>query len=191
MREMNLIHTWPWAGNPNKFRKAWKHIWSIFENEGTNEYATWVFNPYVGQTIRHGTGNRYYPGDQYVDWIGFNGYNWDGQGSWSSRSSLKYLFSYPSKVYHNKHSTKPQMICETGMDNLRYKPRWVASGLGSMKSQLPGIKGVSFWSMNWSHSRINNFDSRIDSSPEALKAYKSVVQDPYFLGKIPYRKFNR
>jgi len=92
-----------------------------------------------------------------------------------------------SKVYHNKHSTKPQMICETGMDNLRYKPRWVTSGLGSMKSQLPGIKGVSFWSMQWSYGRISNFDSRIDSSSEALQAYKLVVQDPYFLGKIPYR----
>ncbi len=46
MREMNLSN-WPWSGDPNIFKKAWQHIWNIFEAEGANQYATWVFNPSV------------------------------------------------------------------------------------------------------------------------------------------------
>ena len=72
-REMNLNGDWSWAGNPTKLREAWVHVWSIFEAEGTNEYATWVFNPYAA--LRSGRDwQSYYPGDKYVDWIGLNGY---------------------------------------------------------------------------------------------------------------------
>ncbi len=41
--------------------------------------------------------------------------------------------------------------------------------------------------MNWS-GHPGGVDSRIDSSPKALQAFKEVIADPYFLGKVPYRK---
>ena len=186
MREMNLHGTWSWAGNPKKMKKAWKHIWNIFENEGTNEYATWVFNPYVAHN-RRGIGHNYYPGDKFVDWIGFNGYNFDGPREWASPTSLSSMFAYPSRYYLDKHADKPQQICETGMDNLGYKPKFVTNAFNSTRLKLPGIKALSWWSENWSHSRIRNFNSKIDSSPEALEAFKKGISDPYFLGKIPYK----
>jgi hypothetical protein len=67
MREMNLGSIWPWGGNTKKFKKAWKHIWNIFEGEGANKYATWVFNPYVAWP--ESIGFSYFPGEKYVDWI--------------------------------------------------------------------------------------------------------------------------
>ena len=142
MREMNL-RVWPWSKNTKKFKKAWQHIWQIFDAEGANLYATWVFNPYVNSK-GDGIGTQYYPGDQYVDWIGFNGYNFDGQGSWAERQSITSIFSFASNKYYRIHKTKPQMICETGMDRLAYKHEWVKRGLTSMKKNLPAIKGVFF-----------------------------------------------
>ena len=76
-REMNLYRNWPWAGSPTESKDAWKHVWEIFEKKGTNRYATWVWNPCADQG--KSTGNSYYPCNDYVDWIGINGYNYAGE----------------------------------------------------------------------------------------------------------------
>ena len=186
MREMNLSMAWPWAGDVRKFKQTWQYIWTIFENEGANQYATWVFNPYVGHrgdSIAH----YYYPEDQFVDWIGFNGYNFDGQRLLSNRMGFELMFSYPSGYYYKNHPKKPQLICETGMDNLNYKPEWVKNNFDFMRNSMTLINGVAIWSEKWSHKRILYFDSRIDSSPEALAAYREAVSDPYFIGAIKDR----
>lgn len=186
MREMNLGKVWPWAGSPKKFKRAWTHIWNIFDGEGANEYATWVWNPYVGNHKLRRYAKLYYPGDKYVDWIGFNGYNWEGQ-RWRSatRTSISNLFLTAYKEYIGKN--KPMMIAETGMDNRSHKPDWVLHAFETTKNKMPGIKGLAWWSERWSSGGIHNFDSRIDSSPESLEVYKKCISDPYFLSTIPYR----
>lgn len=182
MREMNLTNNWPWSISTKEFKEAWKHIWNIFEQEGTNKYATWVFNPYVAISS-FGLGTYYCPEERYFDWIGFNGYNFDGQ-TWGERASIYQMFSNASRIYNKKYPTKPQMICETGMDDISYKPKWVTNGFNTLKTSLNAIKGVAFWSENWSYGGVTSFDSRIDTSPEALAAYREAVSDPYFIGAI-------
>ena len=60
-------------------------------------------------------------------------------------------------------------------------------GLRHLKERFRGIKALCYFDMDWS-DQPDGFDSRIDSSPEALQAFKESIADPYFLGKVPYRK---
>ena len=188
MKEMNLGFEWPWAGNPNKYKKAWIHIWNIFDSEGANEYATWVWNPYVQQHKFRSNANFYYPGDRYVDWLGFIGFNMDGH--LGGRSSFSNMFSAACSYIGNTHPSKPILVTETGMDNPSYKPKWVLNAFETSKNKLPEIKGLCWQSEKWKGHYIRNFDSRIDSSPEALVAFKKGISDPYFLEKIPYNTSN-
>ncbi len=66
----------PWGKKSETAKKVWQLMWQIFEDNGANEYATWVWEVYTPAA-----GNRkidpaqnYYPGDAYVDWIGLSAY---------------------------------------------------------------------------------------------------------------------
>ncbi|KEP75814.1 hypothetical protein HR12_22920 [Microbacterium sp. SUBG005] len=56
---------------------AWRHIHDIFRETGANN-VTWVWCPNV-KRASGATANvplsSFYPGDDYVDWIGLDGYN--------------------------------------------------------------------------------------------------------------------
>jgi hypothetical protein len=40
-REANLGTHWPWAGNAKESIKAYRHVWEIYQDKGTNRFATW------------------------------------------------------------------------------------------------------------------------------------------------------
>lgn len=75
---------YPWGagvnGNtPEDYKQAWIHIINIFkQNEVKN--VTWVWSPnetFVDSTAPYSLDfDGLYPGDSYVDWVGFSAYNW-------------------------------------------------------------------------------------------------------------------
>ena len=140
-----------------KFKSVWKYIWSIFENEGTNDYATWVLSSWIDSELN--LGESYVPEDKYYDWIGFVTCNRDGQ-VYGNKESLSRIIYRGYRYYRNKHPEKPIMIAEAGMDELSYKPNWVAKAFIDIKNKYPGIKGLSWWSENWSNNMNVNVDSR-------------------------------
>ena len=181
LREMTLI-SWPWGGNSKQFKKIWDHIWNIFEQEGTNEYATWVWNPFVGPS-RNGTniGKRYYPDEQHVDWIGMNAYNPVANTGFSKNFSQ--LFNSAYKNFRKSYKEKPLMVAETGCPEMKNKPYWVEKAFHDTKYKFPGIKALCWWDEKWK-SRGTNMDTRINSSEKSFNAFKEGIKDKYFLENI-------
>ena len=70
----------PWSGvchgnNPQIYKNAYRHIIDIFREEGVKN-VTWFFHFEINTTPNK-TWNlpkEYYPGDNYIDWIGFSAY---------------------------------------------------------------------------------------------------------------------
>jgi len=64
---------WPWSRTPYT-ASAMRHFWQIFEDQGANQYATWVWEAFCPARYekRVEDPESYYPGDKYVDWIGMN-----------------------------------------------------------------------------------------------------------------------
>lgn len=156
-------------------------MWHIFNEEGANEYATWVWNPSAKSVIQVNPPEYYYPGDKYVDWIGLNGYSRDFYDRFDR------MFGRSIRRLHKSHPPKPMMIAEYGIDEHGYKVKDIKESFEILKKQYHEIKALLWWDMDWSNFR-GGVDSRIDSSPESLKAFKEGISDPYFLGKVPYRK---
>ena len=190
LHEMNIRKQWPpWRGEPKKYKMTWKHIWHIFNEEGANEYATWVFNPYSSSSRGVDSWEWYYPGDKYVDWIGIDGYNFGGFTSQTTRyptQSFFNLFVIDYNKMRKYYPNKPMMLVEVGMHESKSKPKWVAEAFETTKNDFPGIKALIWWSINWSHLEFKNYDSRINSSEASFEAYKKGVSDPYFFGAVPY-----
>ncbi|OIH98491.1 MULTISPECIES: glycoside hydrolase family 26 protein [unclassified Curtobacterium] len=62
------------------YKRMWQHVWQVFEDNGANQYAIWDWSPSridkLGnpkyQTLDYM--QQYYPGSEYVDWVGMSGY---------------------------------------------------------------------------------------------------------------------
>jgi mannan endo-1,4-beta-mannosidase len=68
---------WFWWGAKPEFTKLWKMMYDRFTNHHGLNNLIWVWAPNISNPI-----SKYYPGDDYVDIVGFDGYpkgirNWD------------------------------------------------------------------------------------------------------------------
>lgn len=64
------------TGSPEDYTGMWRRLYDRFAAAGMNERVMqWVWTPNADQ-IGDVPTERYYPGDEYVDWIGLNGFNY-------------------------------------------------------------------------------------------------------------------
>jgi membrane-bound metal-dependent hydrolase YbcI (DUF457 family) len=175
---------YPWGawvnGNtPAIYKAAWRRIVAIFRAEGATN-VKWVWTPYVH--LPRLPFKPYYPGDKWVDWAGFDGFNWG-----NPFISFRTIFdkSYWEMV---RMTSKPLMIAETGSVEVGgNKADWLRRAL---RRTLPSYRHVR--AVVWfSDVHPNGADWRIDSSPGALHAFgetlraRQYVQSPRFLLRRP------
>lgn len=172
--EMN-INRYPWSGNtnhntPQEYINAWRHIHHIFSSVGTKN-VTWVWSPNVdGDSLE-----KYYPGDEYVDWVGLDGYNWGKATpgkSWQSFSDI-FLLDYLSITSFTK---KPLMIAEmASTEPGGNKAKWIEDAYQyQIPKNFPRISAVIWFNIN----KETNWT--IDSSSESLKSFKKALSVPVY-----------
>ena len=109
--EMNDPYRYPWGpqnGNrPDDFVDAWKHVHHIFQKFGATN-VLWVWAPHISMPWFE----YYYPGPEYVDWIGVGVLNYGTVASWSRWWSFHQILekAYPELLKLNK----PIMVSEFG-----------------------------------------------------------------------------
>jgi hypothetical protein len=177
---------YPWGvapGNPNgntpaDYVAAWRHVHDIFAQVGATN-ALWVWSPNV-VSVRYPIPASLYPGDAYVDWVGMDGYNEGsdpgaGDGGWTS---LTNLFG-PTYDTLTALTNKPLMIGEmASVETGGSKAAWITQGLlTDVPTRLPRVRAVIWFDKN------KEADWRVDSSPAAVAAYRSVVASPLYQGQ--------
>jgi beta-mannanase len=173
---------YPWDGFHNgantaanaKYISAYRHIHDLFTAVGASN-VLWVFSPNV-DSVPGDAWNQwanYYPGDAYVDWLAFDGYNW---GTVMTTSSWRTFPSMTSTIYAGLAAKgKPIMIPETASaEQGGDKAAWIAAILPALKASFPAIKALVWFHMN------KETDWRVDSSPAARTSFVQMANDPYF-----------
>lgn len=165
--------TWvPWGLDPYNLKRAWRRMYNIAEQIGAAQKHIFVWAPNHRSYPDEPWNNmdEYYPGDQYVDWVGLSAYP----------PSLKFVGTedarYPKarlKEFYDLYADKkPLMIAEGGFSNTTDPVRWVKEWFESIKNDYPSIKAF-IWE--------NHNDRVIQSSDEALELYRDYIQDDYWL----------
>ncbi|HXT99372.1 MAG TPA: glycosyl hydrolase [Polyangia bacterium] len=173
---------YPWDGFHNgastaanaKYISAYRHIHDLFAAAGASN-VLWVFSPNV-DSVPGDAWNQwanYYPGDGYVDWMAFDGYNW---GTVMTTSTWRTFSSMTSTIYAGLVAKgKPIMIPETASaEQGGDKAAWIAAMLPALKGSFPSIKALVWFHMN------KETDWRIDSSAGARTSFVQMANDPYF-----------
>lgn len=184
---------YPWGarvnGNsPADYVAAWRHLYDIFQQEGATN-VRWVWSPnydYPGLTPL----DRLYPGDAYVDWVAMDGYN---QGTAAPQSGAQHaagrgwqsvddIFASTYKIL-TVLTNKPIMIAETGSAEAGGdKAAWLTQGFThDIPEHFPRVRAVVYFNQNDTASA----DWRLTTSPAALAAYRRIVTDPRYQGRLP------
>jgi len=182
---------------PAKYIAAWRYIHDRFAKAG-NTNAVWVwcpvsldFYPPSGQTdptlapnhaINPLGAQPYYPGDDVVDWICADGYNWAPNKPGARYEPFQELFQafYNWSVPHNK----PLMVGETGVqeNNPGDKANWIEATHVSLTQHYPNI--VAWLYFDTKNANGLNNEWWLESDPAAYQAWKEMAADPYFNVKV-------
>lgn len=178
-------------GNPNlpdgpeKYRDTFRHIVSLFREEGADN-VTWVFHVDAQPQPQEpwNSMKNYYPGDEYVDWIGLSVFGAiEPAGDWYPDFTQVLDWSWDEiKVMT---STKPIAVVESATIEHPQKPlakaAWIKNALTALKSgKYPEIKAFTWWhEIGWLDWANNNL--RTDSSVETLRSYRENIADPFFV----------
>lgn len=172
-------YSWGSSQNePWEFVAAWRHIVDVFRAEGADN-VEWVWAPNVE------TGGKYplapyFPGDNYVDHVALDGYNWGTAPSWGRWQSLAEVFK-PSYDTITELSSKPVMITETSSsEEGGSKADWIRQGyLRAIPQLFPRVSAVLWF------NKVQEDDWRINSSAAALAAYREVAASDLYGGTVP------
>jgi hypothetical protein len=170
----------PWSEGVNgnqsgEFVTAWRHVHDIFTAVGASN-VTWVWCPNVdsGNKLQSSIASNY-PGDDYVDWTGLDGYNWGpSKGGWTSFSRLY------GATYHEITDTvapgKPLLIGEMGStENGGSKASWISEALAEIPTAFPNVRA-----MLWFDTFDDGMDWPIETSSSASSAFASGIQAPAY-----------
>jgi len=162
-------------GKNSSFIPSWRHIWQIFDNQGANQYATWVWVPYCPEASQQHADNPelYYPGDKYVDWIGLNAFSVAGHPKVDYM--LNVLMRETYRQLFKKHPQKPFMIPWFARTNDFYQSRWLINAYSSIKTSFPAIKAAMYSDKTSSHSGDHTLN------PKSWQTLKEIFKDPYWI----------
>jgi hypothetical protein len=179
----------PWVayhGDPQKYVEKWRLVARVMHERAPNVALVWA--PYA---LPINPIPDYYPGDEYVDWVGVNLY------------SVTYFNQDPKQparqvhpmdkldyIYDRYADRKPIMIAEYGAthysaleDKLQvdFAKRCIFGLYRGWPRQYPRVKAIFYFNANnmeLEHRMNNNYS--VTQNPEVLEAYRVAVSPPYF-----------
>ena len=177
---------------PERYRDAYRHIIDIFKQEEVN-HITWFyhFNYTSFPNEEWNQPKYYYPGDNYIDWVGFSLYGaqtldeeWEGLGF--STQLEDYIDSYKEL-----NSTKPVALLEFGVTDYHQdgsKSLWLQDAFETILDN-PYIKfsAISPWHENWENEDGTMSTIRLDSSTEVQKTFEDLIKNERFISPIKPR----
>ena len=158
------------------FVAAWRHLHQLFAEEGATNVA-WVWCPNAVDYPSGNTAMQYYPGDDYVDWVGVDAYNFGvGPGSkWLTFSNLL------DPIYKKLPNNKPVVLAEFGSAEVGgSKAVWTDDMAARLQQDYRRVRAVVFFDKTYEQA-----DFRINSSPPALAAARKMANEPYFSAMPP------
>jgi hypothetical protein len=150
------------AGSPEDYIAAWKHIRTIFHEQGATN-AAFVWCP-TSLGFSSGRAQPYYPGDDQVDWLCADGYGSANGRSFQQVFSSFYKWAAPHR--------KPIIIGEFGVTgDDAGTAQWLRDGFTTITTKMPAIRAVVYFDAD-----VNSLQDR----PQALAALNQLVQQPEF-----------
>ena len=185
----------PWSLNkfkdntPDRFKAAWRHIVTEFRQVGARN-VKFLWSPYLWGKGKY---EVFYPGNDYVDYVGVTSLNWGGARWKSLPGLLERPMGALRKITRTSRNPlgKPVLLPEVGSNHdTGDKAAWITSGYRSAYRKWPAIRAMVYFDYNTAaitDPYKPHPDWRLVMPPDgsALRAYQSVASQKFFRASIP------
>jgi len=178
----------PWNGLYNKeggsygdsvarFREAYRHIIRIAREEGAYNLR-WVFHvdPWDEPDEDWNKFENYYPGDEWIDWVGASVYGRqlpsDPKGV-SFRYQMDWVYGRMQRL-----TNKPFIVCEFGTIDDASQVEWTEAALSDLVGgRWPKVIGFSWWNATFKNDpatgRLSNM--QVQQNPKLQAVFRKYV----------------
>ena len=169
-----------WSHDPEGYIAAWRRAHNIFRAEKATN-VEWVWSPNVVSCPDTPKNNmhKYYPGDEHVDWLSLDGYNFgENHDKWHGWQSFAEVFDKPLRDLELRHPSKPIIISEFGCAPGKGGQRaaWIREAY-QVLMRRPRVKAVIWF--NYDKHREKEPNWRIDVTPQSLQAFNESFARPH------------
>ncbi|MCG2612709.1 glycosyltransferase [Terrimonas sp. NA20] len=188
----NPAYPWsPSGGNtPDEFKAGWKYIYEYFLQKGVNNVA-WVWSPWKAANIE-----AYFPGKQYVDWLGVTMLDYGALRGTSDSFEDLYRPFHQHGIFR---SGLPVMVAEMGsLAGKEQQTQWFSSAFKKISEQFPDIRAAVFFNSHHDQNvpqqnAVTSLDWQIKSPDSVLSLLKQyprvdISRDLTFWTDLPERK---
>lgn len=170
---------------PELFRQTYRYVIKRVKARGATKIL-WVFhannNAYPEEEWN--TLANYYPGSDLIDILGISAYGKMFQETpWFSFTKAM------ERCYRELGALdpdKPMIVAEWAVGEFPKvgdKAEWIGAAFADFPSKFPRVKAAVYWHERWQNKDESFSNLRVNSSPEALAAYRQGIADPYWLSR--------
>lgn len=146
---------------------AYRHFVDIFRSENVeNAFFVWNPNEISDPYYAWNHASMYYPGDDYVDWVGMTAYNF-GKTQWGNYRYFDELYEKLYTDYLISYTSKPFMIGELGsVETGGDKALFIREMFEKIPTEYTNIK-MAFWF----HDEHHPYNFKISTSPSSISSF--------------------
>jgi hypothetical protein len=170
-------------GTAAEYRAAFRHVVEVFRANHADRVAfVWATTGYAlrPEVGRASEVDAVYPGDDAVDWIAADPYNFFRDGRWESFASVTGPWYEWARA---THPGKPLMLAEWGSKEDPATPgrkaAWIAAAVQDLRTRFARVRAAVYFDEQ-KHERGEVNDWRIDTSAGSLSAFVALARSPWF-----------
>ena len=184
----------PWTKygkDPKQYIEKFRLVTKVMREEAPNVAMVWT--PFAEPTR---TIASYYPGDDYVDWVGVNVYsvyvnNGDPLRPAWQRDPLEFL----RFIYDTYAARKPVHISEfaatlhckgTSLDTTDFAIEKIKRFYSGVARQFPRVKSVNYFCLDTVRAGLANNNYSFIQDGRALATYVGLISNAHFLSRVSY-----
>lgn len=181
-----------YSGDPELYIEKWRLVHRVMAEEAPNVAMVWTVFTNPQDNIL-----RYYPGDEYVDWVGVNIYSVLYYNANPETPSLVWdpieLLDF---IYKNFSERKPIHISEwatvnytvaDNKDHGDFAREMIRRMYEGIKEERPRVKAIYYFDANILETapegrRIRDYS--VSRKDEILKTYQEIIRDDFYLSAV-------
>ena len=172
------------ADGPERFVAAYRHIVDTIRSAGASN-ITWVFHIDTYESPKDSWNHfeNYYPGSNYVQWIGVSDYgaqkpsnDWDESNSF--RNQFDSIYDRIVKLAPGMPVLIAEFGCTSGNPHIKAED-WVKPALTDiLSSRWPNVRGFSWWNEQWPNddNPAHNTTMRVQDNAALGNAFRDILK---------------
>ena len=164
------------------YKQAYRYVVDKVRSRNAKNIQ-WVFHLNSGTVPDEAWNNykSYYPGADYVDWLGLSAYG--QQYPYQKFWSVDDVFISSYKEIAAVDPDKPVILAEWGVGNFPESgsmSAWIAEFFRRIPGECPRIRAAVYWHELWQNHDGSWSNLRVDATGDALEEYRRGVASGYW-----------